>query len=154
MTCDEAGGMILEGDAHELEGAGEGPLAAHIRDCPRCRGMARAVLDGENALAKEMARLVPMPDLNRLLQEAKASEEEKGEVTPLRKRGRRLGMSLFPIAAAAAAAGLLFLTEPQTPFDPYFPPESTLGLGLEVPEGQTVAVLATNNPSITVLWFF
>jgi hypothetical protein len=58
------------------------------------------------------------------------------------------------MAAAAALAALFLGTEPQLPGEPYRPPPETPGLGLEVPEGQNVAVLATNDPDITVLWFF
>jgi hypothetical protein len=152
MTCAEAARLILEADPQELEGTGDGSLAAHIRGCPQCGAMAQTVLKEEESMAAEMAAAVPMPDIDRLLQEAEASGG--GETIPFRRKARRLGLSMIPVAAAAAIVSLLLLPEPQIPGDPYSPPEALPGLGLEVPEGQNVAVLATNNPNITVLWFF
>jgi hypothetical protein len=94
---------------------------------------------------------VSPPELDALLDQALGSD-----ATPriLKVRPRRFGLALLPIAAAAAMVALFWGSEPQLPGDPYVPPDRTPGLGLEVSEGQTVAVLATNDPEITVLWFF
>jgi hypothetical protein len=49
----------------------------------------------------------------------------------------------------------LFLTgETPIPGDAYQPWTVAEGLDLEVPEGTNVAVLDTDNPDITVIWFF
>jgi len=151
MTCAEAYPAILEADPSVLEGLGESSLARHIRECPHCQEISRAVLSGESALAEGLVAAVAPPDLDALLDEALGPATEPKS---LRFRTWRYGLSLVPVAAAAAMVALFLGGEPQLPGDPYLPPEPTPGLGLEVPEGQNVAVLATNDPEITVLWFF
>ena len=152
MTCAEAAEQILEADRLELEGMGESMLARHLKGCSRCRAMALAVVRGEDSLAEEMAAVVPMPDLDALLDENGRSKPERTE--RIRIKARRFGLGLLPLAAAAAFASLFLSREPQVPGDSYSPPAFSPGLGLEVPEGRNVAVLATKNPNITVLWFF
>ena len=151
MTCAEAYPAILEADPSDLEGLGESDLARHIRECPRCQEMASAVLSGERALAQGLVSAVAPPDLDALLDEALGPA---AETKSLRFRPWRYGLTLLPVAAAAAMVALFLGSEPQLPGDPYFPPELTPGLGLAVPEGQNVAILATNDPDITVLWLF
>jgi hypothetical protein len=162
MNCAEAGGLILEARPSELEGSGDGILAQHIRDCEKCRGLARTVLEQEAAMGEELAAYVAIPDLDELLDRASEPEPSELERSGLevrermrrKARLRKAGFGLIPMAAAAVLAGLLLLEGPRLPGDPYSPPEPAGGLGVEVPEGQNVAVLATNNPNITVLWVF
>jgi hypothetical protein len=59
-----------------------------------------------------------------------------------------------PLAAAATIAGLFWAGQPRIPGPLYNPSPSTEGLNAEVPEGQNLVVLKTNNPDITVLWLF
>jgi hypothetical protein len=153
MTCAEARDLILEADPSELEGSGESLLADHIRECGRCRAVAGTILGAERSLAAGLADAVEPPDLDELLKKASRPESPKGSILPLRKR--RVGLAVLPVVAAAAMVALLFLGEqPRLPGDPYTPPERSSGLGLEIPEGRNAAVLTTNNPNITVLWFF
>jgi len=151
MTCAEALQTILEADPSILEGQGESSLALHIQECPRCREMARVVLEGESLLAEELVAALPPPDLEALLDEVLGPDSTPPK---LRFRPRRLGLTLLPLAAAAAMVALFLGSEPRLPGDPYLPPQRAPGLGLEVPEGQNVAVMATNDPDITVLWLF
>ena len=151
MICVEAHRSILEADPLALEGRGDDPLALHIRECSSCRAMARAVLEGEKDLAEDLVAAVSLPDLDSLLD---------GALAPIRKRSslrlppKRFGLTVLPLAAAAAMAALFLGSDPQLPGELYFPSQPQPGLGLEVPTGQDVAVIATNNPDITVLWFF
>ncbi len=162
MTCSDALQAILEADPAELEGPGSGSLAAHLRGCRRCRSMARAILADEALLAQGLVTSVPLLDLDRLLDEAlgaaPVSEIVMVESTPSEKprsfSWRRAAATLLPLAAAATLAALFLGRSPQLPGDPYQPAPEVPGLGLEVPEGRNVAVLATNNPDITILWFF
>lgn len=151
MTCAEALQAILEADPSDLDEQGDSALSVHLRECHRCQEMALAVLIEESALAEGLTAAVAPPDLDALLDQA-FGPDAKARV--LRFRPRRFGLTLLPMAAAAAMAALFLGRERQLPGDPYVPPELAPGLGLEVPEGQDVAVLATNNPEITVLWFF
>jgi hypothetical protein len=113
--------------------------------------MAQTILDGEKALAQGLAEEVMAPDLDALITQALGSNARP---RTLRFPARRFGLTLLPVAAAAAMVALFLGSEPQLPGDPYLPAETAPGLGLEVPEGQNVAVLGTNDPDITVLWLF
>ena len=152
MTCSEAFDEILEADREILQGRGDTPLARHIRECVRCGGLARSILTGEAALGRELSGAVPAPDLELLLDQAAA-------LHPVRRRPRHLqrrtlGFTLIPLAAAATLVSLFLNTEPSLPGNPVPVTQSAPGLGLDFPEGRNVAVLATDNPDITVLWFF
>jgi hypothetical protein len=114
--------------------------------------MARVILQGERGLGEAMEVLVPAPDLDELLQ--RAERKGPGARSAIRRQIRWSAARLVPLAAAAALVALFLGREPRLPGDPVLPLASTPGLGLEVPEGQNVAVLNTNNPDITVLWFF
>jgi predicted anti-sigma-YlaC factor YlaD len=158
MTCSDAVHRILEGDPLDLQGHGDSSLAEHIRTCPRCRAMAELVLEEERRLGIQMVGAVEVPDLDQLLDEALEKRPGTSPKTTSREHQglqfKRFGLPLIPLAAAAAVVTLFLGGEPSLPGDSYAPPQRTAGLGVEVPEGQNAAVLATNNPDITVLWFF
>jgi hypothetical protein len=61
---------------------------------------------------------------------------------------------VLPLAAAAALAAILLLREPSLPGPLYSPPERAAAFEAEVPPDQNVAILATSDPNITVLWLF
>ena len=59
------------------------------------------------------------------------------------------------IGAAASIAALLFLTRPETrPSGAAFTPSEAAHAMVDAPVGHNVAVIQTDNPDITVLWFF
>lgn len=160
MTCPEALRAILEADPSELDGRGEGPLPLHLRECPRCLAMARAILNEQDGLAAGMVAAVPSPNVDMLLDQGLGDVPDQGlgdePAQGMRSgpRSRRISFALLPLAAAAAVAALFLGHRPSLPGDPYIPNQGAPGLGLETEEGQNVAVLATDNPDITVLWFF
>jgi len=152
MKCSEAFQVMLEADAEELRGTGETPLARHLRECPSCAAMAEGILRGQEALSRALVEEVPSVDLDAVLDQA--LDQDEGLRFPSSPRLRRWGFTLIPLAAAATFAALFLGTEPPLPGEPYVPPAREAGLDLEVPESTDVAVLATSNPDITVLWFF
>jgi hypothetical protein len=161
MNCDEAKSAILVADPLELEGRGEGPLSLHIRSCDQCQERARIILAAEAGIASELESLVREPDLDRVLQEAHPRSRapfSRGERVGGRIWGRTLLArplrTVLPLALVTGLAALFLLQEPSLPGIPYAPPHRDLGLEVEVPSGQNVAVLATNDPNITVLWLF
>jgi len=158
MKCSEAMHEVLEADLNTLAGHGQGRLAQHLQLCSRCRSIADFVLQEEDRLGAQMADAVASPDLDQLLDEALGTDVTVTEVSlppPTKSiRLRRVGFSLVPLAAAATLVTLFLGGEPSLPGDSYLPPQRTAGLGLEVPEGQNAVVLTTDNPEITVLWFF
>lgn len=152
LSCSEAREAILEADIAQLEGRDGDALAGHLGGCSRCQAMAQMILDRERDLGEAIEGLVPTPELDELLERAKTERVEgRGAI---RRRLRWSAPRLVPLAAAAALVALFLGREPILPGDPVVPLITAPGLGLEIPEGQDVAVLATNNPDITVLWFF
>ncbi len=158
MRCSEARRGLLEADRVDLTGQGTSPLAQHLQLCSRCRSIADFVLQEEDRMGAQMAEAVTTPDLDRLLEDALGPRAKPTDQPPLRPRTstrlKRVGFSLIPLAAAAALATLFLRPDPSLPGDPYAPPQRTAGLDLEVPGGQNAVVLKTNDPDITVLWFF
>jgi hypothetical protein len=86
MTCDHALELLLEADLGELDGAGESPLARHVRDCAKCRAVAAQLAMDTRALA--VAR---------------------GEHPAARPTGARRAFRLYPVAFAGALAAALAL---------------------------------------------
>lgn len=157
MTCAEALEALLEADLTTLEGTGDEPLARHILGCPSCANRARAILQGEASLARALDAQGHKLDLDKILDAAGARTLGKIPPRPIRWRSRTLsnrGLTLLPLAAAAAVAALVLAREPSLPGPVYSPPPVVPGLEVEAPEGESVAVLETNNPEITVLWLF
>jgi len=152
MTCDEALEAILEAEPDALAGLGDHPLADHVRTCTRCRALARSVMADEEALGRELGSAVPASDLEGLLNQAFPPRTAGPKL--FRPRHRALGLALIPLAAAAAAVSLFFHFQVPAPGVSTPSLHTPPGLGLVVPEGRNAAVLATNNPDITVLWFF
>jgi len=152
MTCAEALQAILEADPSDLEGLGEGPLPDHLRGCSRCQAAAGLVLEEERALAFGLLEAVPLPDLDQILKEATTPDVPSSRKPP--SWFRRAGLTLLPLAAAAAMAALFLGQNPQLPGEPYLLPQAAPGLGLQVPDGKNIAVLTTADPDITVLWYF
>lgn len=152
LSCSQAREALLEADLAQLEGRSGDALAGHLGGCEKCSAMARMILDGERGLGEVIEALVPASDLDELLERAR--EEGPGIRSAIRRKLTWSARGVVPLAAAAALAALFLGREPVLPGDPVVPLATAPGLGLEVPEGQNVAVLATNNPDITVLWFF
>ncbi len=150
MKCADAVALILEADSVDLRGEGNSPLARHVRACSRCQALAQIVIDEERILAVQMAQVVPSPDLDEILHRSLATiSERRGP-----RRFRRAGLALVPLAAAAVVAALFLRGDPPLPGSTYSPPDRPAHFGLELPEGRNAAVLQTDNPDITVLWFF
>lgn len=157
MICTDALARLLEADLPVLRGEGDDPLALHIRSCSRCQETAAVILDGEAGLAQSLAAVLPPLELEEILERADALEGE--EVVPIARRRPRwtrsgAGFTLIPLAAAAALTAIFFGRTPNLPGPEYTPETGGLGLNVEVPQGQSVAVLETSNPEITVLWLF
>jgi hypothetical protein len=154
MICRDVREAMLEADPAELTQARNNPLAQHLRDCSRCREAARAILDAEQALAAELQRLVPEPDLDLVIREGSTTGVEG---TDRLGRGRPLASrktTLLPLALAAGLAALLLLREPSLPGAPFTPPDRSAAFEVEPSPDQNVMVLATKDPNITVVWLF
>jgi len=156
-TCEGYREALLEAEPDDLRGIGQTEVARHVRTCPACARAGEIILETTASLNAFLDSEVPVPDLDALLRRATASA-----VTPPRQaerpgpvaswRGSRRWVAL---AAAASIAALLLLPDRPAPL----PPVATVATAAPLPTvesapGQTVAVFETENPDITVLWFF
>jgi hypothetical protein len=149
MTCESARSALLEADREALEGRGADPLSAHLRSCARCELVAAALLERERSLADALASRAPPPSPERaqaIVRLASASRDA-------RVRAARV---LVPTAAAAALALALLLPEarPARSGGGTRPGEAEAPTSprIDPPPGRSVAVMRTNDPSITVVW--
>jgi hypothetical protein len=130
---------------------GEHPLGLHLCSCDRCAAAARRILDATAALDAALSRAgsEAAPDLDAITARAGVG----GSAQPPARRRRT--WKLAAVLAAAGIVGLVLLPE----WDPTFPgvplePQATAPAAIDAPSGEYVAVIATDNPDITVLWFF
>ena len=150
MVCTTARDLLREAVPAELRGEGDSPLAAHLRGCAACRARAAAILAGEAELGAALQSL--------------SAPREGTRVIPLRPRqglARRIGTIAVPLAAAAAAAGVVFLRP--TPPAGERPGETTEKIAralfprqpvVRPAPGQSATVLRTRDPGVTVVWIY
>ncbi len=157
MTCAATREWILEVDPEELERDGTGDHAEHLAVCPECRALADEILGAEVALRDTLDSVEPALGVEAAL--VRAREAAAAQKATRRRRSWQVAVPL----AAAALGGILLMNRPSPVPGPAFDPATVraaraLGLVGARPvvnaEGhQRVAVLPTQNPNITVIWF-
>lgn len=164
MSCSKWRRLMLTAEPAELRGEGSGPLAAHVRECDGCGRAAERTLRGEESLSRAIG----------LLAEGRLSFPPELRSAPPSRRPRR--WAWVQLAAAAAVAALLaqpWGREPQSPLRR--PGASTVASsaavpvpragepdGADVPVGgvevtrseRDFALISTENPNVSVVWFF
>ncbi|MCH7562348.1 MAG: hypothetical protein IH968_00875 [Gemmatimonadetes bacterium] len=157
MRCEIARDRILEADPAELSNEVTGDLAEHLETCSACQALAERVLESERTLAGAITAMEPGLDVDAALARV-PSGQGWGSVWGWRRAGLAL-----PLAAAAVAA-LVLLKPPGNPgqavaFDPSSPVVAR-ALGWDRPSPvvrsmshASVAILPTENPDITIVWF-
>ncbi len=154
-TCSEIRALLLEAEPGELRGEGGGTLASHLRSCEACRRRAGLLLQADEALEAALGA-APAPDVEVILALAAAPVEAGWRVRAVQavRRAAAVRRTWIPLAAAAALTGLLLVT--RSPGPAPAPVEAgAQGLPLVESAGADgVAILETDNPDITVLWFF
>ena len=143
MNCLDVRSLLLEAEPEELTGEGATPLAEHVRTCGACGALAGRILEETAALDGFLAQAGSGPNVDAIL-----AGERQAKVIPFPAWRRWTA-----VAAAAAVSGLFFLRgdAPMQVADTNIFEEVPL---VEAAPDQNVAVLATANPDITVLWFF
>lgn len=150
MRCESARDALLEADREVLSGRADGPLAEHVRSCPRCARVATRLLEAEAALAGGLAREAREPSA-----EAVEATLRRARRAPRGSLSRWTRRAWAPALAAAALATLLPWPDGGPPPAPSASPASVPTLPVvEAPPGRDLAVVRTSNPSITVVWFF
>ena len=144
MTCAMAREQLLEADLDELSGKGSSALALHLRTCARCNALAEHLLREERALDRALWQLSPRRGLEEALQD--------------RKPFRHWWRLAVPLATAAMIA--LLVAGPWRPPPVAGPP--VVAEGVRAPAGISVSasvrknavVFKTDDPKVTVIWFF
>ena len=143
--------LLLEAEPEQLAGEGRSPVAQHVRSCEVCGALAGTILEETAALDRFLAQGPSAPNVDAIL---------SGAAAPGGGSGAESNVVPFPawrrwaaLAAAAAVAGMFFVRGDA----PMQITNVTVFEGaplVEASPDQNVAVLATANPDITVLWFF
>ncbi|MEQ9397901.1 MAG: hypothetical protein RJQ04_01910 [Longimicrobiales bacterium] len=151
--CPDRLDAFLTAEPEELAGRGGGPLADHVRECPACATVARALLDETRRLGRALDRLSALPpgfDASRLVARARAPEAPPAAATRTGSRRPWRAVAGAGVAAAAAVV-LMWISRPPPPA----PPERSLpDPGLNLESDGNVAVLSPPDASVTVLWYF
>ena len=151
MNCELALERMLDADPEELEGRGDSELVAHIQRCGRCQAVAAELLAGHEMLAAQIHSVDVDRGVERVLPAVRRAAIQ---------RVRRRRLIRFALPAAAAAALALLATRDPVPSIPLVGPSGQLaGPAPEQPivrlaPNTNALVLETNNPKITVVWFY
>lgn len=150
--CARSPEALLDAELEELSGVAETDLGVHVRACARCAATARAILEGNDALDGVLGSVPPI-DARALLARARV------EVVPgAEKRAPRFGRRWrqgAALAAAAAIAVLLVLSERDRSMPGVeMAPRAEVYSMVEAPADLSVAVIQTDDPDITILWFY
>lgn len=190
VDCERAASLLLEADAEELRGAGDGPLAGHLRTCDACRGVASRITAAEARLSHALDERSSRVGVEEML--GRLGRELEGEGRPAvattffgrrprlrpepRGRPRRDSVAhprrdsvtrprwrkwVAPLAAAAIVAALLVRgtrpdagQEAPTPPIAVTAPPDTQPEGLRVEADRRFALMKTDRPTISVVWFY
>ena len=171
MMCSHMRELMLVAELDELGGVGATSLAAHVRQCDRCRLVARRIAAGTRRFGTELA-----------LAEATGSP-----VPRTRRAWARRAWLTGAIGLAAAASFAIVVTRQRDGWTPssgapleYLPDEDSASppsfadpiteaavvepipdlmlsppleqVSVDVPEGRRAVVMKTRNPSMTVVW--
>jgi len=144
---------LLEAGAAELRGVGTSAVARHVRACDRCAARAREILTATEELDGALSRFAGAePDVKVILRRAGHAGPVSLAVGGLRRRWRWV-----TLAAAAVAAGVLLGPPGRRPAPTPAPPPAAEAATLPAvvaPASGSVAVIATADPKLTVVWFF
>ena len=151
MNCELALERMLDADPEELEGRGDVELVVHIQGCGRCQAVAAELLAGHEMLAAQIHSVDADRGVERVLPAVRRAAIQ-------RVRRRRLIRFALP-AAAAAVLALLATRDPMPSMPLGNPPAQLAGSAPEQPTvrlapNTNALVLETNNPKITVVWFY
>jgi anti-sigma factor RsiW len=141
---------LLEADSLELRGQGEGELARHVRECPRCTAVAEKLLEGQAELAARLDEFAPKTEVDAALGEMRARRA-------VQERRAKRWRVVAPLAVAAALAGLFFLRPVElrhgVPGEPVTASARIEPL-VEVPLAKNVMIFESRDRSVKVIWFY
>lgn len=165
-TCKSMRQMMLTAIPQVLHGAADDPLARHISMCPACARLARQLLSQTEYLDQALDAGAPPLDVDAVLARAAAAEPDgpvPSAAEPRTMHARRRWMRWAPLAIAASLAALLLVVRTESPGPPtsvssersgVLPSQSHAFPTVQSAPGRNVAVIPTDNPDITVVWYF
>jgi hypothetical protein len=155
--------LMLEAEPAELRGAGDSPVALHVRACGDCRALATRMLDAQDDLAVALSALTqPRPHRESMSPGSAAPGRSFGSQHPRIARPsrpfRRAAIALAPLAAAALLVLMLHQQRNGDDLPPLQPSPDALAMAADRPlvnvaSGDDVAIMSTTNPNITVVWY-
>ncbi len=151
MNCELALERMLDADPEELEGRGESELVGHIQGCGRCQAVAAELLAGHEMLDAQIHSADADRRVERVLPAVRRAAIQ-------RVHSRRLIRFALPAAAAAVLA--LLVTRDPVPALPLVDPpaqlagQPTVQPTVRLAPNTNALVLETDNPKITVVWFY
>lgn len=176
MRCDEALERMLEAEPAELRGETDTELAAHIAGCDRCAAVAAAMLEeadvvdaaldgyavgrsmGEAAGADAPTRHHTAADAAAEAALAAAREEPAEAIPRAQRTAPWIRRAWIPLAAAAALAAVLVLRHAPAPLPTGTPtpdaPTVQPRVSITPPADKGAAIMATENPNITIVWLY
>lgn len=146
---------LLRADVDELSGSGSSELAGHIRGCECCGALARSILSRYKALDHEMDAALQL-NAPRIVALGRARTDGVGQRSWWRLPMPPTWAAATATAASIAAALALVLPEPQGPrLEPVWQPRATAAsTPVVIAPHHNVAVIQTDDPDITVFWFY
>ena len=151
MNCELALERMLDADPEELEGRGDSELVAHFQRCGRCQAVAAELLAGHEMLAAQIHSVDVDRGVERVLPAVRRASIQ---------RVRRRRLIRFALPAAAAAVLALWAIRAGAPSMPLENPSAQLAgrarghPTVRLAPNTNALVLETNNPKITVVWFY
>lgn len=146
MECVTAQSRMLEADVEELHGDASTDLGRHLASCDRCRAAASRIVEGERDMAAALGAIEP-------------PRAYSSTASPPKADTRRVQWLRWvpALPVAAAIAGLIIVGSGDDTPDLHAP-RTQLSRGsptvrLDQQNGNMV-MLKTDNPKITVLWFY
>jgi anti-sigma factor RsiW len=148
VKCEIAFERMLEADPEELSPESATELGAHIAGCERCRAVAQEILAGQRLLGDAVKEFEAEGQVDTALHGVRAAARA-------RRRWRMASVALLPLAAAAVLVLLVTgdrgrNTPTPTASRADLPSRPTVTL----PPTTNAMVLQTENPKISVVWFY
>ncbi len=154
-ACADVRMLLLEAEPDDLRGIGSGAVASHVRDCPSCARVAAIILEETAALDGYLGGESSTSVEDVLARAGVARSRATG--TPSRPRRPWARRSGWVALAAAASVAVLLLARDREQAPGPAPVAVAVAEPLPLVQSspdRTVAVMQTENPDITVLWFF
>ena len=162
-TCERPVAPLLTAELDELAGKADTELAGHVRECPHCAATARKILAANDALNASLSHARAVHSASLLLA-ARSGAQAMGADRPRWRpewlaNGPTLGWVAAAVGLVAVATVLLVVSALQEPVPS---PESAAEqravehasqpLIVDAP-GYDVAIIPTENPDVTIVWF-